>query len=134
MEEALKRLLDAEARADAIIEAANRERERLVNEALQMASEAEARFEARREEIRAPFLREGEARADQALAELKRKAEERSRSLREQAAQHEEEASPQCSPCCLIPVSDRNTKKAAADVCLSQHPPQPLQRTALIGG
>lgn len=92
MEEALKRLLDAEARADAIIEAANRERERLINEALQMAKEAEARFEARREEIRAPYLREAEVRADQAIAELMRKAEERSRSLREQAAQHEEEA------------------------------------------
>lgn len=92
MDDALKRLLDAEARADAIIEQANRERERLIEEALQMAREAEARFEERRAEIRAPFLREAEARVQQAIAELARKFEERSRSLREQAARHEDEA------------------------------------------
>lgn len=92
MEDALKRLLDAEARADAIIDEANRERERLINEALQAAREAEARFEERRAEIRAPFIREAEARAEQAMAELMRKSEERQRSLREQAARHEEEA------------------------------------------
>ncbi len=92
MEDALKRLLDAEARAEAIIEEANRERDRLIKEALQAAREAEARFEERRQEIRIPFLREAEVRAEQALAELARKSEERSRSLREQAGRHEGEA------------------------------------------
>ncbi len=92
MEDALKRLLEAEARADSIIEEANRERERLVNEALQSAREAEARFDERRAEIRAPFIKEAEARAEQMVAELLRKCEERQRGLREQALRHEEEA------------------------------------------
>lgn len=92
MDSALQRLLDAEARADAIIAHANGERERLVNEALQLAHEAEARFEARRGAIREPFLKEAEGRAEQAVAELLRKCEERQRNLRDQAARHEEEA------------------------------------------
>lgn len=92
MEDSLKRLLEAEARAQAIIEAASMERQRLVDEALAAAREAEVRFESGRAELRAPFVREAHGRADQAVAELARKYEERQRGLRDMATRHEQEA------------------------------------------
>ncbi len=92
MEDALKRLLDAEARASAIIEEANAERERLVAKALEEAQEAENRFDLGREELRAPFLKEAQHRAEQSVAELTRKYEERQHALRDLATRHEEEA------------------------------------------
>lgn len=92
MEDQLKRLLEAEARAQGIIEAANSERQRMLDEALAGVHEAEARFEAGRAELRAPFLKEAQGRAEQAVAELSRKYEERQRNLRDMASRHEEEA------------------------------------------
>ncbi len=92
MEDPLKRLLEAEARAQNIIDAASAERQRILDEALAAARDAEARFEAGRAELRAPFLKEARARADQAVAELARKYEERRRNLREMATRHEQEA------------------------------------------
>ncbi|MDD5390985.1 MAG: hypothetical protein PHD37_16740 [Gallionellaceae bacterium] len=92
MEDSLKRLLEAEARAQNIIDAASTERQRILDEALAAAREAEARFESGRVELRAPFLKEAGGRADQAVAELSRKYEERQRNLREMASRHEQEA------------------------------------------
>lgn len=92
MDAPLQRLLDAEARAQARVDAANRERQRLIDEALATARDAEIRFEAGRGELRAPFLHEAQARADQAAAELTRKFSERQRTLRELAARHEADA------------------------------------------
>lgn len=92
MDDALKRLLDAEAKAEAIIDNAARERERLINEALEGAREAETRFESARDHLRSPYLKEAEARAEQAVGELTRKYEERQRALRDLSARHEEEA------------------------------------------
>ncbi len=92
MDDALQRLLDAEARAQAVIDAASRERQRIVDTALDAAREAETRFEAGREALRAPFLNEGRERAEQAVAELNRKYGERQRMLRELAARHESAA------------------------------------------
>jgi len=92
MEEDLKKLLDAEARAQAMVDAADQERARIIERALHEAQAAEARFEAGRADIRSPYLREAAARADQAVAELTRKYEERQRALRELAQRHEGEA------------------------------------------
>ncbi len=92
MEDPLKRLLEAEARAQGIIDAANEERQRILDAALASARETEARYEASRAELRAPFLKEARGRADQAVAELARKYEERQRSLRDMASRHEQEA------------------------------------------
>ena len=92
MEDPLKRLLEAEAQAQRIIDAASGERQRILDEALTSAREAEARFEAGRAELRAPFIKEARGRADQAVAELTRKYEERQRHLREMASRHEQEA------------------------------------------
>jgi V/A-type H+-transporting ATPase subunit G/H len=84
--------LEAEARAQGIIDAASMERQRLLDEALAAAREAEVRFEAGRAELRAPFLKEANSRADQAVAELARKYEERQRNLRDMSSRHEQEA------------------------------------------
>lgn len=64
----------------------------MIEDALASAREAEARFEAGRSELRAPFLKEAHGRAEQAVAELARKYGERQRTLRELAARHETEA------------------------------------------
>ena len=92
MDDPLKRLREAEARAQSIIEAARIERQRLLDVALAAAREAEVRFETGRAELRAPFLKEANSRADQAVAELARKYEERQRTLRDLASRHEQEA------------------------------------------
>lgn len=92
MEDSLKLLLDAEARAQAMVDEADRERERLIAAALREAHEAEARFEAGKAEVRAPYLHEAAIRAEQATGELTRKYEERQRVLRDLAARHETDA------------------------------------------
>ncbi len=92
MDDSLQRLLDAETRAEAVIDAASRERQRIMDDALAAVRDAEARFDAGRAELRAPFLHEAQGRADQAVAELARKYGERQRMLRELAARHESEA------------------------------------------
>jgi vacuolar-type H+-ATPase subunit H len=92
MEDPLKRLLDAEAQAQRIIDVASGERQRILDDALATARDAETRFEAGRADLRAPFLKEAHGRADQAVAELARKYEERQRALREMASRHEQEA------------------------------------------
>ena len=92
MEDPLKRLLEAEARAQGIIDAASVDRQRMLDDALAAARDAEARFEAGRADLRAPFLKEAHGRAEQAVAELARKYEERQRNLRDLASRHEQEA------------------------------------------
>ncbi len=92
MDDQLQRLLEAEARAQAVIDAATQQRQRLLDEALAAVRDAEARFEAGRAELRAPFLREAQLRAEQGVAELARKYGERQRTLRELASRHETEA------------------------------------------
>jgi V/A-type H+-transporting ATPase subunit G/H len=88
----LQRLLEAEARAQAVIDAASHERQRMIEATLAAVRDAEARFEAGRAELRAPFQNEARGRADQAVAELTRKYGERQRMLRDLAMRHESEA------------------------------------------
>ena len=92
MEDQLQRLLEAEARAQAVIDDASQARKRLIEDALATARDAEARFDAGKAELRAPFLKEAQAHAEQEIAELTRKHEERQRTLRDLASRHETEA------------------------------------------
>ncbi|MFO7543612.1 MAG: hypothetical protein R6W97_12515 [Thiobacillus sp.] len=92
MDDPLQHLLEAEARAQALIDEATQARQRMIEDALAGAREAEARFDAGRSELRAPFLNEAHARAEQAIAELTRKYGESQRSLRDMATRHETEA------------------------------------------
>ena len=89
MDDLLKRLLDAELQGEAIADAAGRERERMVQQALDEASVGEARFEAGLTELRQPYLKQSEERAAQAIAELARQYAEHQRELRRQAEEHE---------------------------------------------
>jgi vacuolar-type H+-ATPase subunit H len=88
----LQRLLETEARAQAVIDAASHERQHMIEDALAAVRNAEARFEAGRTELRAPFLHEAQVRAEQAVAEISRRYGERQRTLRELASRHEAEA------------------------------------------
>jgi len=88
----LQRLLETEARAQAVIDAASRERQRMIEDALAAVRDAESRFEVGRAELRAPYLNEAKGRAEQAVAELSRKYGERQRTLRDLASRHEAEA------------------------------------------
>ncbi|MDP1929207.1 MAG: hypothetical protein Q8K62_11950 [Thiobacillus sp.] len=92
MDDQLQRLLEAEARAQAVIDAASHERQRIVDDALAAVRDAEARFEAGRAGLRAPFLSEAQGRADQAVAGFTRKYGECQRTLRDLASRHESEA------------------------------------------
>jgi V/A-type H+-transporting ATPase subunit G/H len=92
VDDQLQRLLEAEARAQEVIDAASQERQRIIDDALAAVRDAEARFEAGRAGLRAPFLNEAQGRADQAVAELTRKYGERQRNLRDLASRHESEA------------------------------------------
>lgn len=82
MEDVLKRLLEAEARAEAVVSEANAKREQIIRQATDEARAAEARFEARIPEIQASFSGKSEERAQQGIAELKRRYEERQKNLR----------------------------------------------------
>jgi vacuolar-type H+-ATPase subunit H len=92
VEDELKRLLDAEARAETLVDQANTEREAIIHRAREDARIAEERFEARIPELRASFLDKAEDRAAQAVAELARRYEERAARLRALAQDREHEA------------------------------------------
>jgi vacuolar-type H+-ATPase subunit H len=92
LDDQLQRLLEAEARAQGVIDAASHERQRMVEDTLAAVRDAEARFEAGRAGLRAPYLNEARGRADQTVAELARKYGERQRMLRDLASRHESEA------------------------------------------
>jgi len=63
MDEALKRLLEAEYQADAEVARASVERERTIQEALDQARRAEAQFVAGIAELQGPYLSQAEERA-----------------------------------------------------------------------
>lgn len=92
MEEVLKRLLEIEHQAEALVDAAQAERDRIISVAQEEAQAAERQLEARLPELRASFLSKGEERADQAIAELTRRGAERQRELRRLAEAHEQDA------------------------------------------
>ena len=89
MEDALKRLLEAEALADAEVTRASGERERIIQDALEQARIARDQFASGVADLRAPYLAQAEDRAAQAIAELRRKYDERGRMLRTQAEARE---------------------------------------------
>jgi vacuolar-type H+-ATPase subunit H len=92
VEAPLQRLLEAEGRARALVDDASQRRQRIIEEALAAAREAESQFEAGRAALRAPYLSDAQERAEQAIAKLARKYGERQRTLRELASRHEAEA------------------------------------------
>lgn len=92
MEDVLKRLLDTEHKAESLVDAAHAERDRILDAAQAEARAAEAQLEARLPELRAGYLGKAHERAEQAIAEITRRSNERQRELRQQAEAHEDAA------------------------------------------
>ena len=92
MDDTLKRLLAAENAASDLVKKAQADSERLVHTALHEAHQQEERFQARIPELHASFLEKSDQRAQQTVAEMERRFEERLTQLREAAEVHEENA------------------------------------------
>jgi vacuolar-type H+-ATPase subunit H len=92
MDETLKRLLEAETRAEKIAQDAEQEQERIIQAAMQEARSEDERFTARVPDLHRSFIHKAEERAEQTIAELKRRYDERHVQLRNMAEQREQEA------------------------------------------
>jgi V/A-type H+/Na+-transporting ATPase subunit G/H len=90
--ETLKRLLEAEARAQAFVEQASRERDQIIQQALAEVRRAEARFAKRIPELQQSFVDQAESRAEQAISALTRRYGERREQLEALAQERLEEA------------------------------------------
>jgi vacuolar-type H+-ATPase subunit H len=92
VDDTLKRLLAAENAASDLVKEAQAESERVVQTALQEAHKQEPRFLGRVPELQASFLDKSNQRAQQAVAEMERRFEERLAHLRAAADANEESA------------------------------------------
>ena len=92
MDDTLKRLLDTELRAGDVVQEAKAKREEITHQALEEARRAEERFRARVGELHATFVEKARGRAEQTIAELQRRYDERSKELRQGAEAREADA------------------------------------------
>jgi len=92
VDESLKRLLDAEAKAEVIIAHADEQRHAIIEQARHDVREAEQQHAERVAGIHASFLAQAEQRAQQTIAELKRRHAETSAALQATAEQHRQSA------------------------------------------
>lgn len=92
MEAILKRLLDAEIKAQHLVNQADGERDRIIREALADAQAANERFTVRIPEIQSSFIDKAQERATQAVGEMQRRYEERLATLKRLAEERSEEA------------------------------------------
>jgi len=92
MENVLKQLLDAELKAQDIVNNAKKERDRLVDEARKEVKRAEQRFQMRIPDIQASFVDKAEERAQTHINELERRYLERHDLLIETSNQHQHKA------------------------------------------
>jgi hypothetical protein len=92
MDDTLQRLLAAEMRAEEIARAAEQEQERVIHKAMSDAKAENDRFTARIPDVHRSFIAKAEERAEQNIAELRRRYDERHVQLRDQAEQREDDA------------------------------------------
>ena len=92
MADSLKELLEAEQQAEAIVAEGEQERDRIVQKALDDARDMERQFLDRLPEMQSSFLDKAGQRAEQTIAEMKLRYDERNKMLRELAKKHEREA------------------------------------------
>ena len=92
MDSTLKHLLEVELKAEALVEDAMEQREQIMERSLEEVHMAEARFDARIPEIRQSFMDKAEQRAEQTIAETKRRYDERSQQLESMAKESEKAA------------------------------------------
>lgn len=91
-EEPLKRLLDAEAKAEQVIAVAEEKRHGIVEEARLAVQAQEERHAERVKEIQTALLAQADQRAQQTVAELRRRYAERAAAMREAAVSMEQRA------------------------------------------
>lgn len=95
MEEAkdtLKRLLEAEMRAQALVDQAMQERDKIIAQALADTQRAEERFAARIPEIQQSYIARAESQAEQAIGELTRRYGEREKQFEDLAQERRAKA------------------------------------------
>ncbi len=92
MDDTLKRLLDVEMRAEQLAHQAEEEQERIIQKAMADARAENDRFTARIPDLHRTFIAKAEERAEQNIAELRRRYDERHVQLRDQAERREDEA------------------------------------------
>ena len=92
MDDTLQRLLDAEMRAERIAEQAEADQERVIQGALAEARAAEERLIAGIPELHRAHIKKAEERAEQTIAEIKRRYDERLVHLRDTAEEREDDA------------------------------------------
>lgn len=89
METLLKRLLDAESAAEALVATAEARSDKLIRDAWATVGRLDAEFAARQSALREPLMQNAEARAQQAIRDLGEHHEARRRELRRRAEQNE---------------------------------------------
>ncbi|MFZ0791319.1 MAG: ATPase [Chromatiaceae bacterium] len=92
MDDTLQRLLAAEMRAEKIAQQAEEEQERVIQKAMADAKSENERFTTRIPDLHRSYISKAEERAEQNIAELRRRYDERHVQLRDQAEQREDEA------------------------------------------
>ncbi len=92
MDDTLQRLLDAEVRAERIAQQAEAEQDHIIQAALQEARAEDERFVARVPDLHRGYISKAQERAEQTVAELKRRYDERHVQLRNMAEEREGEA------------------------------------------
>ena len=92
MDDTLKRLIDAELRAEKLAQDAEQEQERIIQAAVREAAAGDERFTARIPDLHRAFIHKAEERAEQTVAELKRRYDERHVQLRDMAEEREQDA------------------------------------------
>jgi V/A-type H+/Na+-transporting ATPase subunit G/H len=92
MEDTLQRLLAAELQAERLASQAEVEQERIIQAAIADAKAENERFTARIPDLHRSFLTKAQERAEQTIAELRRRYDERHVLLRDQAESREDEA------------------------------------------
>ena len=92
MDDTLQRLLDAEVRAEKIAQQAEAEQERVIQAAFKEARAEDERFTARIPELHRGYIVKAQERAEQTVAELKRRYDERHVQLRNMAEERADEA------------------------------------------
>jgi V/A-type H+/Na+-transporting ATPase subunit G/H len=91
-DESLKRLLEAEAQAELVIARADEERQQVIEKARHEVQVSELQHAERAKEIHASFLAQAEQRAQQTIAELKRRHTEYSAAIRASAQERKRKA------------------------------------------
>ena len=92
MEKTLKRLLEAEQRAEAVVRAANAKHDEIIKQAKLESQAIEQSIADQSAQIRKTHIDQAEARAQQAIIELERRSDDHQKKLRSQAQERETQA------------------------------------------